>query len=133
MDVTIRTDDAEAAGSLRAYLDDAGDFELTSSGSRSIEVVAGAGKVSALASALLEWLDRQPPGSVMTVDANMTEQTVRAGDPRAEVLLRELLTREERSGQEESGLGTDWPGLASGRGNDAMFGPPPGPDFDKDA
>jgi len=100
MELTIRADGAEAAGSLRLALDTAGEFELGEAGEETIEVVADDGDASALAAALLGWLHGQPPGSGMTLQAGTQVLRVHAGDPRAALALTEAVTREGRAAQE---------------------------------
>jgi hypothetical protein len=96
MELTIRADGAEAAGSLRAALDEVGKFELSEEDSV-VGVVAGAAEASALAAALSVWLQRQPPGSGMTLETSTQVLTVHAGDPRAAIALTEAVTREGRA------------------------------------
>ena len=100
MRMTIRAESAEVAGSRRAALDEAGDFELSEVGERSVGVVASAGDVAALAAALSGWWKKQPPGSEMTVETSTQVLTMRAGDARAAIALNEAVEREGRAAEE---------------------------------
>jgi hypothetical protein len=100
MELTIRADGAEAAGTLRAALESAGDFELSDAGETAIGVAAGAGDASMLAAALSVWLQHEPPGSELTVETSTQVLTVHAGDPRAAIALTEAVTREGRAVEE---------------------------------
>lgn len=98
MELTIRADGAEAAGSLRAALDEVREFELSEAGDDAgddtvVGVVAAAADASTLAAALSAWLQRQPPGSGMTLETGTQVLTVHAGDPRAAIALTEAVTR----------------------------------------
>jgi len=93
MELTIRADGAEAAGTLRAALERAGDFQLSEVGDNAVRVAAGSGEAAALAAALQGWLRAQPPGSELTVEIGTQVLTAHAGDPRASIALTEAVTR----------------------------------------
>jgi hypothetical protein len=96
MELTIRAEGAEAAGSLRTALGEAGDLELNEAGEASIAVSADASAAQAIAAALSGWLQGQPPGSELSVETSTQTFTVHAGDPRAAIALHEAVTREAR-------------------------------------
>jgi hypothetical protein len=98
MELRIRTDGAEAAGSLRTALEQAGHFELSGGAEASIAVVTG--DAAALAAVLSRWLPKQPPGSELTVETSTQVLTVHAGDPRAAIGLTEAVIREGRAAEE---------------------------------
>lgn len=140
MELTIRTDGAEAAGSLREALGEAGDFELNEAGEASVGVVAGAGDASALSAALSGWLQGQPPGSELTVETSTQVFTVHAGDPRAAIALHEAVTREarvaEQSPEEDDPTArdpaADWSGPTGSEDGAPAVGPGTNTDFDTD-
>jgi hypothetical protein len=133
MELTIHADGAEAAGSLRGALDEAGEFELSEAGDAAVAVVTGPGGARTLVAALSKWLQSQPPGSGMTVETSTQVFTVHAGDPRAAIALTEAVTREARAAEERDrephpkdprngpagrDADADWQGPSGGTGTD---------------